>query len=57
MGGGEGGTRLNRRFGEAMLRVVNDAGCVSEGFLCCNLLRQNVEILLVESVENVDAGL
>lgn len=50
-GGGKKTMRQDRRFGEAMLRVVNDAGCVSEGFLCCNLLRQSVQTSLVEYFE------
>lgn len=40
-----------------MLRVVNDAGCVSEEFLCCNVLRQNARIFLVEYFESVEATL
>lgn len=60
---GEKTTRLNRRFGEATLRVVNGAGCVSEGFFFCDLLRQSAQIFLVEYFQSVeetpraDAGL
>lgn len=62
-GVGLGGARLNRRFGEEMLRVVNGAGCALEGFSLCYLLRQSAQIFLeerfqsVEETLRVDAGL
>lgn len=54
---GLGGTRLNRRFGEEMLRVVNGAGCASEGFYRCYLLRQSAQIFLVERFQSVEEAL